>query len=131
MPLNATATATLDDLDRCRRDVARRTERLPEYVFVREDGRELHVGGGPEPGETGVGKILGHSTPIMTQRYAHVAPDHLRGAVAALDGSTARMERFWRHEAERPARPPAPILPPRLTSRFNSRIRPHAGVAEW
>jgi integrase len=29
--------------------------------------------------------ILGHSTPAMTQRYAHLAPDHLRGAVAALD----------------------------------------------
>ena len=46
-----------------------------------------------------VGKILGHSTPIMTQRYAHLAPEHLRGAVATLDGSTARMERFWRDAA--------------------------------
>ena len=41
VPLNATATATLGDLDRFRRDVARRTERLPEYVFVREDGRDF------------------------------------------------------------------------------------------
>jgi hypothetical protein len=32
-----------------------------------------------------VQQILGHSTPAMTQRYAHLAPDHLRGAVAALD----------------------------------------------
>lgn len=135
VPLNATATATLGDLDRLRRDVARRTERLPEYVFVREDGRDFTseadrnrlscavvnamrgagltdasfhtlrhtaaswmVAAGVPLYE--VGKILGHSTPIMTQRYAHLAPEHLRGAVAALDGSTARMERFWRHEAE-------------------------------
>jgi integrase len=32
-----------------------------------------------------VQKILGHSTPVMTQRYAHLAPDHLRGAMKALD----------------------------------------------
>jgi len=32
-----------------------------------------------------VSKILGHRDVRMTQRYAHLAPDHLRGAVAALD----------------------------------------------
>jgi integrase len=32
-----------------------------------------------------VQKILGHSTPVMAQRYAHLAPDHLRGAMKALD----------------------------------------------
>ena len=34
-----------------------------------------------------VQKILGHSTPLMTQRDAHLAPDHLRGAAEALDAA--------------------------------------------
>jgi integrase len=29
--------------------------------------------------------LLGHASLAMVQRYAHLAPDHLRGAVAALD----------------------------------------------
>ncbi len=29
--------------------------------------------------------VLGHSTPVMTQRYAHLQPEHLRRAVNALD----------------------------------------------
>jgi integrase len=29
--------------------------------------------------------VLGHSTPVMTQRYAHLQPGHLRRAVGALD----------------------------------------------
>jgi integrase len=32
-----------------------------------------------------VQNILGHSTPMMTTRYAHLQPDHLRRAVTALD----------------------------------------------
>jgi integrase len=31
--------------------------------------------------------ILGHSTPAMTQRYAHLQPDHLKGAARALDAA--------------------------------------------
>ncbi len=31
--------------------------------------------------------VLGHSTPTMTQRYSHLRPEHLRGAVAALDAA--------------------------------------------
>jgi integrase len=34
-----------------------------------------------------VQRILGHSTPVMTQRYAHLQPDHLRGAVGKLDAA--------------------------------------------
>ena len=34
-----------------------------------------------------VQKVLGHSTPVMTQRYAHLRPDHLRPAVRALDAA--------------------------------------------
>lgn len=29
--------------------------------------------------------ILGHSTPVMTQRYAHLQPGHLKGGMDALD----------------------------------------------
>ena len=32
-----------------------------------------------------VQNVLGHSTPVVTQRYAHLQPDHLRKAVKALD----------------------------------------------
>ncbi len=38
--------------------------------------------------------VLGHSTPVMTQRYAHLQPDHLRRAVSAIDKKLkARRER--------------------------------------
>lgn len=33
-----------------------------------------------------VGRILGHKTPRMTQRYAHLSPDYMAGAVSKLDG---------------------------------------------
>ncbi len=32
-----------------------------------------------------VQRLLGHASPTMTQRYAHLAPDHLADAVAVLD----------------------------------------------
>jgi integrase len=32
-----------------------------------------------------VGQILGHKTPRMTQRYAHLSPDYMAGAVGRLD----------------------------------------------
>jgi len=38
-----------------------------------------------------VGQILGHKTPRMTQRYAHLSPDYMAGAVGKLDGIMARM----------------------------------------
>jgi integrase len=34
-----------------------------------------------------VQRLLGHASPAMTQRYAHLAPDHLAGAVARLSFS--------------------------------------------
>jgi integrase len=33
-----------------------------------------------------VGQLLGHKTPKMTQRYAHLSPHYLAGAVGKLDG---------------------------------------------
>ena len=38
-----------------------------------------------------VGQILGHKTPRMTQRYAHLSPDYMAGAVGKLDGIMSRM----------------------------------------
>jgi hypothetical protein len=32
-----------------------------------------------------VQELLGHQTITMTMRYSHLAPDHLRAAVAVLD----------------------------------------------
>jgi integrase len=39
-----------------------------------------------------VGQLLGHSTPAMTQRYAHLAPDHLEAALHALAGLPAGLQ---------------------------------------
>ena len=33
-----------------------------------------------------VGHLLGHKTPRMTQRYAHLSPEYMAGAVGKLDG---------------------------------------------
>jgi site-specific recombinase XerC len=33
-----------------------------------------------------VGRILGHKTSRMTQRYAHLSPDYMAAAVNKLDG---------------------------------------------
>jgi integrase len=33
-----------------------------------------------------VGQILGHKTPRMTQRYAHLSPTYMAGAVSKMDG---------------------------------------------
>ncbi len=33
-----------------------------------------------------VGQVLGHRTPRMTQRYAHLSPKYVAGAVGKLDG---------------------------------------------
>lgn len=33
-----------------------------------------------------VGQLLGHKTPRMTQRYAHLSPHYMAGAVGKLDG---------------------------------------------
>jgi integrase len=38
-----------------------------------------------------VGQILGHKTPRMTQRYAHLSPDYMAGAVGRLDGIMREM----------------------------------------
>ena len=35
-----------------------------------------------------VKQLLGHATAAMTQRYAHLAPDHLASAVARLSSHT-------------------------------------------
>lgn len=37
-------------------------------------------------------KLLGHASPMMTQRYAHLAANHLRTGIERLDAS---MDTFW------------------------------------
>ena len=60
-----------------------------------------------------VGQLLGHRTPRMTQRYAHLSPSHMAGAIGKLDlvferrdaglrssfspVSHARVTTFWRY----------------------------------
>ena len=39
-----------------------------------------------------VQKVLGHSTPLMAERYAHLQPDHLQGAVRALDQALSGLD---------------------------------------
>ena len=46
-----------------------------------------------------VKELLGHSDIHITMRYAHLAPDHLRAAVASLDGilsPTAASSPWWK-----------------------------------
>lgn len=38
-----------------------------------------------------VGQLLGHKTPRMTQRYAHLSPEYMAGAVGKLDGIMSDM----------------------------------------
>lgn len=38
-----------------------------------------------------VGQLLGHRTPRMTQRYAHLSPQYMAGAVGKLDGVFAEV----------------------------------------
>jgi integrase len=54
----------------------------------------LVSGGVPLPE---VRDLLGHTTVTMTEKYAHLAPDNVRAAVAVLDGSTSH----FRHSAVR------------------------------
>ena len=53
-----------------------RDENFPVASWLVQRGRTLKE----------VQEALGHQTITMTMRYSHLAPDHLRAAVAALDG---------------------------------------------
>jgi integrase len=50
-----------------------------------------------------VQKLLGHRTPAMTERYSHLAPDHMREAIKGLEEAmatvTTKVVKFNRQEA--------------------------------
>ncbi len=47
--------------------------------------------------------LMGHKTPMMTLRYAHLSPQHLRAAVATLDAPGPKP---WAAPAEGQSKPP-------------------------
>ena len=55
------------------------------FINLRHTAASLMVQNGVPLYE--VQQILGHSTPLMTQRYASLMPGHLRGAVDTLDAA--------------------------------------------
>ena len=57
-------------------DASFHTLRHTAASWMVQQGVDLHA----------VGQILGHKTPRMTQRYAHLSPDYMAGAVGKLDG---------------------------------------------
>lgn len=57
------------------------------FHTLRHTAASLMVMGGVDLYSTG--QILGHKTPRMTQRYAHLSPGHLAKAVGTLDTSLA------------------------------------------
>ena len=63
-------------VSKCRCDARRRLSRRDGASWLVQRGRTIKE----------VQEALGHQTITMTMRYAHLAPDHLRAAVAALDG---------------------------------------------
>ncbi len=55
------------------------------FINLRHTAASLMVQNGVPLYE--VQQILGHSTPLMTQRYVSPMPGHLRGAVDTLDAA--------------------------------------------
>jgi integrase len=90
LPIGATADAVFAGVDPARLSVY--TKRvfarlgIPDASFhtLRHTAASWMVQQGVDL--YGVGQILGHKTPRMTQRYAHLSPDYMAAAVGKLDG---------------------------------------------
>ena len=68
-----------------RTTIATKAASIPDATFhtLRHTAASFMVQAGVDLYE--VQRILGHTTPAITQRYAHLQPDHLRSGVDALD----------------------------------------------
>ncbi len=75
------AFATIRDLAKLRAELTVHTIRHTAASWLAMDGRPLLE----------IQKILGHKTPAMVLRYAHLQPEHFREALDAL--GTARLEK--------------------------------------
>jgi integrase len=90
LPDGAPASAVLPDVDANRLSVY--TRRLfrnlgiedASFHSLRHTAASWLVMGGVDL--YAVGQVLGHRTPRMTQRYAHLSPDYMAAAVGKLDG---------------------------------------------
>jgi integrase len=79
-----------------------------------------------------VQRILGHSSPAMTAIYSHLAPDHLRPAIATLDHALLRGKPVDKEDLERRAE--SRILPKRANPRRGTERPPTRagnGVDDW
>lgn len=63
-----------------------------------------------------VQRILGHSTPVMTQRYSHLRPEDLRDAVRKLDAALAAVDT----PVDTSTSTPAPVAMPVPATRSNA-----------
>lgn len=78
---------------RDRFEAARKAAGMPQVQF--RDLRHTYASWLVQRGQSlgAVRELMGHSSATVTQRYAHLAPEHLRRAVSVLDGLGGRRKK--------------------------------------